>query len=37
VRALEARSRSQASRIEALEQALEKTLAALCGTNGDCR
>ncbi len=37
VRALEARSRSQASRIEALERALEKAMAALCAMSGDCR
>ena len=37
VRALEARSRAQASRIEALERALEKALDALCAMSGDCR
>lgn len=37
VRALEARSRRQAGRIEALERALEKALAALCAMSGDCR
>ena len=37
VRALEARSRIQASRIDALERALEKAMAALCAMSGDCR
>ena len=37
VRALEARSRSQASRIDTLERALETALAALCAMSGDCR
>ena len=37
VRALEARSRRQAERIDALERALEKALAALCAAQGACR
>ena len=37
VRALEARSRAQAARIDALERALAEALAALCGVNGACR
>jgi NifU-like protein involved in Fe-S cluster formation len=36
VRALEARTRSQSERIDALEQKLADALAALCALGGDC-
>lgn len=37
VKALEARSRSQAERIDALERALTRVLDTLCARTGDCR
>jgi glutathione S-transferase len=36
VRALEARTRSQSERIDALERALSEALAALCTLSGEC-